>query len=47
VPLTAKTCLSGCESWADGRFGDYAHSQVMLNDYFLIDDWPAWIPAKG
>ena len=38
VPLTAKTCLLGCESWADGRFGDYAHSQVMLNDYFLIDE---------
>ena len=38
VPLAEKTCLLGCESWADGRLGDYAKSKVMLNDYFLIDE---------
>jgi hypothetical protein len=38
VPLADKTCLLGCESWADGRLGDYAKSKVMLNDYFLIDE---------
>lgn len=38
VALTEKTCLVGCESWADGRWGDYAGSRVMLNDYFLIEE---------
>ncbi len=38
VALTEKTCLLGCESWADGRLGDYVKSKVMLNDYLLIDE---------
>ncbi len=28
--------LVGHDGWADGRLGDYAGSQVMLNDYRLI-----------
>ena len=28
----------GCESWADGRWGDYAGSRVLLNDFFLIEE---------
>jgi 3',5'-cyclic-AMP phosphodiesterase len=36
VPLSAHTALIGHDGWADGRFGDYASSNVMLSDYRLI-----------
>jgi predicted MPP superfamily phosphohydrolase len=36
APLSEKTCLMGCESWADGRLGEYATSSVILNDYLFI-----------
>jgi predicted phosphohydrolase len=36
VELSADTCLLGHDGWADGRCGDYEHSEVMLNDYWLI-----------
>ena len=36
VELTAETGLVGHDGWADARFGDYAGSQVMLNDYLMI-----------
>lgn len=36
VELTAETGLVGHDGWADGRFGDYESSQVMLNDYLMI-----------
>jgi Icc protein len=38
VPLTAKTALVGHDSWADGRVGDFFQSEVLLNDYVLIDE---------
>jgi len=38
VRLTDKTCLVGHDGWADGRFGNYADSDVVLNDIFLIED---------
>jgi len=38
VPLTANTALVGHDSWADGRLGDFSRSEVMLNDYLLIDE---------
>jgi len=38
VPLTANTTLVGHDSWADGRVGDFFGSQIMLNDYLLIDE---------
>jgi hypothetical protein len=38
VELTAETGLIGHDGWADGRFGDYASSDVLLNDYFLIEE---------
>ena len=38
VGLTEDTGLVGHDGWADGRFGDYAHSDVLLNDYFLIEE---------
>jgi Icc protein len=38
VELTDSTCLIGHDAWGDGRIGDYAGSQVMLNDYLLIEE---------
>lgn len=36
VRLSKETCLVGHDGWADGRFGDFFGSRVMLNDYMLI-----------
>jgi predicted MPP superfamily phosphohydrolase len=36
--LTPQTILLGQDGWADGRFGDYHHSKVNLNDSRLIGD---------
>ena len=38
VELTADAALIGVDGWADGRLGDYERSDVMLNDYLLIED---------
>ncbi len=38
IELTPETGLIGHDGWADGRFGDYAGSDVLLNDYFLIEE---------
>ena len=38
IELTPETGLIGHDGWADGRLGDYAGSDVLLNDYFLIED---------
>ena len=38
VALGDDTVLLGQDGWADGRYGDYANSRVMLNDSRLIYD---------
>jgi 3',5'-cyclic-AMP phosphodiesterase len=38
IELTSDTCLIGHDLWADGRFGDFANSGIMLNDYRLIEE---------
>ena len=38
VELTPATGLVGHDGWADGRLGDYARSEVLLNDYRLIEE---------
>jgi hypothetical protein len=38
IRLTADTALMGHDSWADGRLGDFFHSEVLLNDYLLIEE---------
>ena len=38
VALTEETGLVGHDGWADGRLGDYARSEVLLNDYLLIEE---------
>ncbi|MDO8509614.1 MAG: hypothetical protein Q7S24_00545 [bacterium] len=39
VELNKDTALIGHSGWADGKFGDYNDSSVMLNDYILIDEF--------
>lgn len=38
IPLTEQTALIGHDGWSDAKAGDYFNSDVMLNDYFLIDE---------
>jgi 3',5'-cyclic-AMP phosphodiesterase len=38
IELTPEVGLVGHDSWADGRFGDYDSSPLMLTDYVLIPD---------
>jgi 3',5'-cyclic AMP phosphodiesterase CpdA len=38
VALTASTGVVGHDGWADGRCGDYAHSDVLLSDYFYVEE---------
>lgn len=46
VRITNETCIVGHDGWADGRFGDYAGSRVMLNDYVLITELRGLTPAE-
>jgi Icc-related predicted phosphoesterase len=39
IEIAEGVALVGHSGWADGRYGDYARSDVMLNDYVLIDDF--------
>ncbi|MBA3868099.1 MAG: metallophosphoesterase [Anaerolineae bacterium] len=39
VELSPTVGLIGHDGWADGRYGDYAASTVMLNDYLAIRDF--------
>lgn len=38
VRVGAHTALLGVDGWGDGRLGDYAGSQVVLNDFFRIQE---------
>jgi 3',5'-cyclic AMP phosphodiesterase CpdA len=38
VSLSDRTALVGHDGWGDGGYGDVANTQVILNDYFLIED---------
>ena len=42
IELTSKTALIGHDGWADGRLGDFAASEVILNDFLLIDELRMW-----
>ncbi len=39
VELAPNVGLIGHDGWADGRYGDYAASKIMLNDYLAIRDF--------
>jgi 3',5'-cyclic AMP phosphodiesterase CpdA len=47
VELTAGTALVGHGGWGDGRAKDFMTSDVMLNDYRLIDELRASHAADG
>ncbi|MCC6856985.1 MAG: metallophosphoesterase [Bryobacterales bacterium] len=38
VELAPDLALVGHDGWADGRCGDYANSEVLLTDYFVIGE---------
>jgi 3',5'-cyclic AMP phosphodiesterase CpdA len=38
VPLTRTTALVGHGGWGDGRAADFLSSEVILNDYLLIEE---------
>ena len=42
VELTPSTALVGHDGWADGRLGDFDGSDVILNDFLLIDELRHW-----
>ena len=42
VELTPNTALVGHDGWADGRLGDLDRSEVILNDFLLIDELRCW-----
>jgi predicted phosphodiesterase len=39
VGITPEAGLIGHDSWADGRLGNYESSDLLLNDYVLIEDF--------
>jgi Icc-related predicted phosphoesterase len=36
--LTPTTALVGHDGWSDGRAGDFFNSDILLNDYYLIEE---------
>jgi len=42
VELKPSTALVGHDGWADGRLGDLDGSDVILNDFLLIDELKHW-----
>jgi hypothetical protein len=42
VELTPSTALVGHDGWADARLGDFDGSDVILNDFLLIDELRCW-----
>lgn len=42
VELTPTTALVGHDGWADSRLGDFQNSNVILNDYVLIEELRKW-----
>lgn len=42
VELTPTTALVGHDGWGDTRLGDYERSNVMLNDFLLIEELKKW-----
>lgn len=42
VKLTPRTALVGHDGWADAQYGNFAESDVILNDYVLIEELRLW-----
>ncbi len=47
VPLSDSVALVGVESWADGGYGDYDNSPVLLADYFMIREFLSIFPENA
>ena len=43
IECSPQTALLGHDSWADGRLGDFWNSDLILNDYILIEDFNPWM----
>jgi predicted MPP superfamily phosphohydrolase len=42
VQLTPDTVLLGHDGWGDARLGDFEHSDIILNDYLLVEELYHW-----
>jgi predicted MPP superfamily phosphohydrolase len=42
VQLTPEIALVGHDGWGDARLGDFEHSDIILNDYLLIEELYHW-----
>ncbi|MHB0955183.1 MAG: metallophosphoesterase family protein [Pirellulaceae bacterium] len=42
IELTAKTALVGHGCWADGLYGDFFRSEIILNDWKAIEELRKW-----
>ncbi len=38
IKLTDNTCIIGHDSWADGRYGNYNSSNIVLSDHYFIKE---------
>lgn len=38
IPLNSQTALIGHNGWNDARYGDFLKSEILLNDYLVIQD---------
>ena len=47
VELTPGTALVGHDGWGDARLGDFHHSEVLLNDFFLIEELTGFSGDQG
>jgi Icc protein len=45
--LTPTVCLIGHSSWADGRYGNWERSDLLLNDYFYIKEFNPSLKMEG
>jgi 3',5'-cyclic-AMP phosphodiesterase len=46
VELSPNTAIVGHDGWADARLGDFEGSDVILNDFLLIDELRLWSDAR-
>ncbi len=42
IDITSTTALIGHGCWGDGGYGDFQNSQIMLNDWKVIDELRKW-----
>jgi predicted phosphodiesterase len=43
IECSSNTAILGHDSWADGRLGDFWNSDLLLNDYILIEEFNPWM----